>query len=139
MLGFQAMAGLTHAMEDLLDRVRKGTLPITPEIVDALLASLDGLKVLMSGLADGEEATLDIEPLVTQLRGIIDPSAAVGVTQSGPSIAEVAAAPEVAERVAAAITAGTPIYHVTYASIRRATEQRCAVSRRSTSSPRAAR
>ena len=113
MLGFQAMAGLTHAMEDLLDRVRKGTLPVTPEIVDALLASLDGLKVLMSGLADGEEATLDIAPLVTQLRGIIDPSAAVGVTQSGPSIAEVASAPEVAERVAAAVTAGTPIYHVT--------------------------
>ena len=29
MLGFQSMAGLTHAMEDLLDRVRKGTLPVT--------------------------------------------------------------------------------------------------------------
>ena len=68
MLGFQSMAGLTHAMEDLLDRVRKGTLPVTPEIVDSLLASLDGLKVLMAGLADGEEATLDIEPLVTQLQ-----------------------------------------------------------------------
>lgn len=48
MLGFQSMAGLTDAMEDLLDRVRKGTLSVTPEIVDALLASLDGLKVLTS-------------------------------------------------------------------------------------------
>ena len=113
MLGFQSMAGLTHAMEDLLDRVRKGTLPVTPEIVDSLLASLDGLKVLMAGLADGEEATLDIEPLVTQLRGIIDPAAGAGAAQSGPSMAEVASAPEVSERVQAAVEAGTPVYHVT--------------------------
>ncbi|MFA7296011.1 MAG: chemotaxis protein CheA [Dehalococcoidia bacterium] len=113
MLGFQLMAGLTHAMEDLLDRVRKGTLPVTPEIVDALLASLDGLKVLMAGLADGEEATLDIEPLVSQLRAIIDPSAASGATQAGPSIAEIVAAPEVTARIDAAIEAGTPVYHVT--------------------------
>jgi two-component system chemotaxis sensor kinase CheA len=113
MLGFQSMAGLTHAMEDLLDRVRKGTLPVTPEIVDALLASLDGLKVLMAGLADGEEATLDIEPLVGQLRGIIDPASTAGAAQSGPSIAEIGSTPEAMARLTAAAEAGTPVYHVT--------------------------
>ncbi len=30
MLGFTAMAGLTHQMEDLLDRVRKGTVSVPP-------------------------------------------------------------------------------------------------------------
>lgn len=68
MLGFQRMAALTHAMEDALDRVRKGTLPVTPELVDALLWSLDGLTALKARAAEGEDGGFDIEPLVTTLR-----------------------------------------------------------------------
>ncbi len=60
MLGFQEMAQLTHAMEDLLDRVRKGSLAVTAELVDALLMSLDGLKVLKNDLAAGQETTLQV-------------------------------------------------------------------------------
>src|SRR3990167_9209434 len=51
MLGYDAMAHLTHAMEDLLDRVRKKTLAVSPAIVDALLMSLDGLKILKDNLS----------------------------------------------------------------------------------------
>ena len=64
MLGFQEMAELTHAMEGLLDRVRKGTLAVTPEIVDALLMSLDGLKVLKNDLASDQAVTLRVAPIV---------------------------------------------------------------------------
>lgn len=59
MLGFEKMTSLTHAMEELLDGVRKGLLQVTPELVDALLASLDGLKELKDALAEGVPPTLE--------------------------------------------------------------------------------
>lgn len=72
MLGFQRMATLTHAMEDALDRVRKGTLQVTAELVDALLSSLDGLKALKARAAEGEDGGFDIEPLVAALRALTE-------------------------------------------------------------------
>lgn len=48
-----------------------------------------------------------------QLRAIIDPAAGGATAQSGPSIDEVASAPEVAERLEAAVAAGTSVFHVT--------------------------
>jgi two-component system chemotaxis sensor kinase CheA len=38
MLGYQEMTDLGHAMETLLDKVRKGSLAPTTTVVDALLA-----------------------------------------------------------------------------------------------------
>jgi len=99
MLGFTAMASLTHAMEDLLDRVRKHTLQVTPELVDALLASLDGLKALKSSLADGSDTTLDVAPLVAMLRE----AAAAEALEVGAGVLE---------RLAAAADAGEHAHHV---------------------------
>lgn len=68
MIGYRKMADLTHHMEDLLDRLRKGAVQVTSEMVDALLRSLDALKILKDDLARDEETDLDIAPLVTALR-----------------------------------------------------------------------
>lgn len=86
MLGFERMTVLTHAMEDVLDRVRKGTLEVTEEIVDALLSSLDGLKVLKDNLATGTEATLDVDALVAMLRATADAGAAAGSAAASTQI-----------------------------------------------------
>jgi two-component system chemotaxis sensor kinase CheA len=76
MLGFTRMAELTHHMEDVLDRVRRGVLGVTPELVDALLESLDGLKALMHGvIADGDD-NVDISAQVAMLRAAADGPAA---------------------------------------------------------------
>ena len=78
MLGFDAMAGLTHAMEDLLDRVRKGEQAVTPELIDVLLLSLDGLKALKEELVDEPDASsVDVEPIIAALRAELD-----GVTRT---------------------------------------------------------
>ena len=45
MLGLEDMARLTHAMEDLFDRVRKGTMGINQDVVDVLLQCLDGIGI----------------------------------------------------------------------------------------------
>ena len=48
MLGLDEIAHFTHALEDLLDQLRKGRLVVTPQTVNTLLASSDVLRTLVS-------------------------------------------------------------------------------------------
>ena len=48
MLGLDEIAHFTHALEDLLDQLRKGRLAVTPQTVNTLLASSDVLHTLVS-------------------------------------------------------------------------------------------
>ncbi|MCH8815351.1 MAG: chemotaxis protein CheA [Chloroflexi bacterium] len=72
MLGFQQMTNLTHAMEDVLDKLRKGGLSVDGDLVDALLQALDGLKVLTEGVDQEGEGNFDIAPSVVALRFILE-------------------------------------------------------------------
>ena len=67
MMGYAPMADLAHAMESLLDRVRKGTLPISTALVDALLHSLDALRALKDRLEDPSAPAPDIRPIIAEL------------------------------------------------------------------------
>ncbi len=113
MLGFHDMAHLTHAMEDVLDRVRKGSLAISPELVDALLMSLDGLKVLKDNLGDGPETPIEIQPIVDALNAAADagdPPDAAAVVASLHSV--VAGDDELRVTIEAAVANGT-VFHLT--------------------------
>jgi two-component system chemotaxis sensor kinase CheA len=101
MLGFQKMADLTHVMEDALDKLRSGALAVSPELVDALLASLDALKLMKEALASGSEDDLDIGPLVTALRRVAETeSAASPLSETDVSLeGAVAADPSAKERL----------------------------------------
>ena len=118
MLGFDQMAGLTHTMEDLLDRVRKGALTITAELVDALLMSLDGLKVLKNDLAAGQASTLEIEPIVQALEaaaegdGSADDDDQVTIESLDAIVLGDA---ELAKRIEEAASGETPLLRVTAA------------------------
>ena len=46
MLGYTAMTEVAHAMESLLDKLRNHEVDVTSTVVDALLHSLDALRVL---------------------------------------------------------------------------------------------
>ncbi len=46
-INFKDLSGLSHAMENVLMRVREKSLVITSEVVDALLAGLDKMKVMV--------------------------------------------------------------------------------------------
>lgn len=67
MLGYTAMAKVAHAMESLLDKLRNGKVAVTPELVDALLHSLDALRVLTDELIDEQGVEVDLESLVAEL------------------------------------------------------------------------
>jgi len=63
-LGFSKLEKLTHAGESLLSSLRDGTLHLTPEIADALLAKVDAVRKILQDIgltsADGEEEYLEV-------------------------------------------------------------------------------
>ncbi|NMM27097.1 MAG: chemotaxis protein CheA [Glaciimonas sp.] len=57
--GFSDMADITHVMESLLDKIRKGEMTLKTEHVDAFLAAKDVLKMQLDGHRNGNEVDLD--------------------------------------------------------------------------------
>lgn len=76
MLGYNQMADLTHAMENILDKLRKGTLSVTTAIADALLHSLDALRVLRENLTAQEEKEIDVTSIIATLDKLANAEAA---------------------------------------------------------------
>lgn len=73
MIGHQRMSHLAHGMENVLDKVRKKTLAVSAQVVDALLVSLDALRVLREELVTGEESKLDINVMLNDLEAAMNP------------------------------------------------------------------
>ncbi|MGB9885462.1 MAG: chemotaxis protein CheW [Moorellales bacterium] len=70
-MGFERLAGLTHAMEEVLDKLRQGQLVVTSRVVDVLLACLDALRELKEEAAGGGERPVEVEALVRRLRSLV--------------------------------------------------------------------
>jgi two-component system chemotaxis sensor kinase CheA len=73
-LNFDKLTRLTHHMEAVLDKARKGELTITPEIMDVILESVDAMKGILEYIRDnGEDSApdIDIEPIVGKLDVIV--------------------------------------------------------------------
>lgn len=54
-LGLVQITELSHKLENILDRLRKKELRVTPEIIDLLFKGMDILKLLIEDVASGEE------------------------------------------------------------------------------------
>ena len=78
--GFKALTGLTHVMENLLDRARKATITLSVSIVDLLLEMVDVLKSILSCYRSDSE--IDWELVGVSTRRLED---AVKVTSDGES------------------------------------------------------
>ncbi|GAA8170505.1 chemotaxis histidine kinase/response regulator CheAY2 [Helicobacter pylori] len=74
-LNLNILTHLTHNMEDVLNRARKGEIKITPDIMDVVLHSIDLMKTLLVTIRDtGSDANNgkenEIEEAVKQLQAI---------------------------------------------------------------------
>lgn len=59
MFGFDALAAFTHHCETAFDRVRKGQVPATEELVAVILSAMDHMQALVDGDGSGLEAVGD--------------------------------------------------------------------------------
>ncbi|RRD63480.1 chemotaxis protein CheA [Fretibacterium sp. OH1220_COT-178] len=68
-MGFEKMAGLTHAMEDRLDEARKGVRHLVDSDMNLLFTALDSIQGMVDSIrGGGSDAHLDVSSLVASLR-----------------------------------------------------------------------
>ena len=99
-LGFNKLADLTHHAEDILNKLRKGEMVVTREIMDTLLEFVDKTKQIISDIENGTD-TADVASVINDLK-LASEGKLVGKKPAAASApAAQAAAPAQAARKAA--------------------------------------
>jgi two-component system chemotaxis sensor kinase CheA len=89
--GFTDLADVTHILENLLDRIRKGELALKSEMIDAFLDAGDVLKAMLAAhKGEGEADPADAAAICVRLR---DLTGGGGATAKPAPVAEPAATP----------------------------------------------
>ncbi|MHB1052936.1 MAG: chemotaxis protein CheA [Thiobacillus sp.] len=93
--GFNDITEVTHMLESLLDRIRKGEMALTPEHVDAFLVSKDVLTMLMEGHQHGSSVDQPaVDSVCQRLKGLsLGTAAEAAPAVATPEAAKPAAAP----------------------------------------------
>lgn len=81
MFGFDALAAFTHHCESAFDRVRKGDVRATPELVDVILSAGDHMRALVDGDAPAAEG----QAILARLAAAVDAAAGGGAPASAAS------------------------------------------------------
>ncbi|MGE5578297.1 MAG: chemotaxis protein CheW [Syntrophothermus sp.] len=81
-MGFTEIAEFTHAIENVLDQLRKGRLTVTQETMDILFRCLDVLEAFVDDIAAGRSGNHDIAPLIAGLQKL---SGAAGKSGESPA------------------------------------------------------
>ncbi len=90
MFGFEALAAFTHHCETAFDRVRKGDVPATHELVSAVLSAQDHMRALLetpNGDHDAMSASL-LDNLHRAVNGAGSPAPAASVAAAAAPVAE---------------------------------------------------
>ncbi len=91
-LGFQQMVEVTHVTEDVLNKLRKGEMKADPAVMDAILQSIDMIKVLLMNIKEKNGKEENIEPTKDLLNSVLESRDAVGAvappSEAGQETAE---------------------------------------------------
>ncbi|PWH17742.1 MAG: chemotaxis protein CheA [Anaerolineae bacterium] len=68
MIGHKRMVELTHALETVLDGVRKQALEPSSELIDVMLESLDSLHQLLDEVGSEELSSINVHSIIAQLQ-----------------------------------------------------------------------
>jgi two-component system chemotaxis sensor kinase CheA len=71
-MGYEPLATLAHALEDLLDGIRAGEMKVTPELMDLLFEGVDLLDAMVADVATEGETTRDASDVEAALRARLD-------------------------------------------------------------------
>ena len=87
--GFDAMAGLTHVLETLLDELRAGKRALQADAIDAMLASVDVLRALLREAEHGQAADpAAVAAIIARLEAILSGKPAPAAEAAAPDAAE---------------------------------------------------
>ncbi|WP_322964570.1 chemotaxis protein CheA [Sphingomonas fuzhouensis] len=81
MFGFDALAGFTHHCESAFDRVRKGDVRATPELVSVILSAADHMRALV----DGDAPAAQGQAILDRLAAAVDAAAGGGAPVAAPA------------------------------------------------------
>lgn len=99
-LGFDLLVRVTHNTEDVLNRLRKGELVVTPEIMDVILEATDLVKTLVADIKGGDIIDRPIDETISKLTPLLSMTAA--------NAEEAVPAAGVSEQAAPAASADAP-------------------------------
>ena len=93
-LGLDQMTELAHSFEDVLNKLRKGDLTVTPGRMDVMLEAYDAMKVLLQKIEVKDSSPADLNPILEKLSTVSG-----GLASSTPVVVpKPAASEEVPER-----------------------------------------
>ncbi len=69
-LGFNELMKLTHKMEDILNKLRKAELSVTPDVMDILLESVDFVKLTLQDITDKTQGRTDTSGIIGKLESL---------------------------------------------------------------------
>jgi two-component system chemotaxis sensor kinase CheA len=87
-LGFDLLVKVTHKTEDVLNRLRKGELPVNPEIMDVILEATDLVKLLVNDIKAGDIQEREVDGTIGKLLPYLTQTAVVqsqAVTEDVPA------------------------------------------------------
>lgn len=96
-LGFDKMSNVTHHAEEILNKLRKNEITVTPEIMDILLEFVDATKGIVADIKEGSDSA-DVTDLINRLK-LANEGKLTGSTAKAPSGDTPAAAPKNVEQV----------------------------------------
>ena len=81
MFGFDALAAFTHHCESAFDRVRKGDVRATPELVSVILSAADHMRTLV----DGDAPAAHGQAILDRLATAVDAAAGISAPMAAPA------------------------------------------------------
>ncbi|HEY9514758.1 MAG TPA: chemotaxis protein CheA [Gemmatimonadaceae bacterium] len=87
-MGFSAVTELAHELESLLDRVRRGDLPVSADMMDAFFQAADALELAIESSASGRGGDVDVTALVERLKSLSNLPSEEGGAAAHPSVKE---------------------------------------------------
>ena len=72
MMGYTEITNLTHEIENVFDKLRRGAIQITTPLIDALLDALDTLKQFYISIADNKPVQISVTPVIDKLKAFLE-------------------------------------------------------------------
>jgi two-component system, chemotaxis family, sensor kinase CheA len=108
-VGLEEVTLVTHAMEDLLEQLRAGERLATPELIDTVLAAVDGLQEMLPDVLAGTDRMSTAGELAERLRDLAAAGPEGPAPEAEAAVEEPEAAAEEAEEATVAAAEGNGV------------------------------